>query len=120
MTDLAFLVFCVTMSVAAVLISLLASWALWVVLGDWRKPLFVLAFALLVAMPASAQSSLLTEVISARSRYPASMTAAQVGEMLNAVAWAHRAEGWGLLRKGAGNSCPLAGTFISCDILIHA
>jgi hypothetical protein len=48
------------------------------------------------------------------------MTGAQEADMLNAVAWKNRASGWGLLRKGSGNSCPLRDTYVSCDILIHA
>lgn len=74
---------------------------------------------LLAATPSFAQPSLLGDVIAERAKYPAQMTAAQVATMLNQVAWNHRLEGWGLLRKGAGNSCPIGGTFISCDILVH-
>jgi hypothetical protein len=37
---------------------------------------------------------------------------------LNEVAWIHRAEGWGLNAKPAGNNCPMAnGTLVACDIL---
>lgn len=79
----------------------------------------VLAFVLF-ASPALAQSSLLGDVAAERAKYGASMSPAQVAAMLNQVAWNHRNEGWGLLRKGAGNSCPLGSTFISCDILVHA
>lgn len=68
----------------------------------------------------SAQTPLLADLQAERARYGATMTSREVAGMLNAVAWKHRAEGWGLLRKGEGNSCPLNGTFISCDILIHA
>ena len=75
---------------------------------------------LLLASPAMAQSSLIGDVAAERAKYGASMSPAQVAAMLNQVAWNHRNEGWGLLRKGAGNSCPLGGTFISCDILVHA
>lgn len=74
---------------------------------------------LLVAAPAAAQTSLLGDVAAERSKYGPSMSPDQVASLLNTVAWNHRAEGWGLLRKGAGNSCPIAGTFVSCDILIH-
>lgn len=75
---------------------------------------------LLFASPAFAQSSLIGDVATERAKYGASMSPAQVAAMLNQIAWSHRAEGWGLLRKGSGNSCPLRDTFISCDILIHA
>lgn len=75
---------------------------------------------LLIAAPLLAQSSLIGDVAAERAKYSVSMTPSQVAAMLNQVAWNHRAEGWGLLRKGSGNSCPLRDTFISCDILIHA
>lgn len=84
-----------------------------------RKSFLILCL-LLLPSPGWAQASLLGDLQVARSHYGASMTSAQVAEMLNSVAWAHRAEGWGMLRKGSGNSCPLRDTFISCDILIHA
>lgn len=84
-----------------------------------KKLIGVWLFVLL-AGPAFAQTSLIGDIAAERAKYPASMTPAQVAQMLNAVAWSHRAEGWGLLRKGSGNSCPLNGTYISCDILIHA
>ncbi len=45
------------------------------------------------------------------------MTRAQAAEMLNTFAYTHA--GFGMLKKGSGNSCPLQGTFISCDILIY-
>src|SRR4051812_39983718 len=49
------------------------------------------------------------------------MSRPQVGELLNRVAWEHRAEGWGLLKKPGGNRCPSPQGFdISCDILVHA
>lgn len=78
------------------------------------------AALLLVAAPTLAQPSLLDDVRAERAKYGASLTPGQVAQMLNAVAWRHRAEGWGMLRKGSGNSCPLGDMFISCDILIHA
>ena len=75
---------------------------------------------LLFTAPAFAQTSLIGDVAVERAKYGAAMSPSQVAEMLNRVAWTHRADGWGLLRKGAGNSCPLRDTFISCDILVHA
>lgn len=81
----------------------------------------LITFALLAtATPAHAQSSLLGDVQAERAKYGPSMSRAEVASLLNAVAWRHRAEGWGLLRKGSGNSCPLGDTFISCDILVNA
>ena len=77
-------------------------------------------FLLTGVRPTLAQTSLLDDVRAERAKYGALMTPAQVAQMLNAVVWNHRSEGWGLLRKGSGNSCPLGQTFVSCDILIHA
>jgi len=82
--------------------------------------LFTLFACSLFLNTANAQTSLLADVQAERSTYPAHMERGQVADMLNAVAWKHRNEGWGLLRKGSGNSCPLKDTFISCDILVHA
>lgn len=84
------------------------------------KKVGLMLLALLWAVPLCAQSSLIGDVATERAKYGASMSPAQVAAMLNQIAWNHKAEGWGLLRKGSGNSCPLRDTFISCDILIHA
>ena len=55
-----------------------------------------------------------------RQWYPTPMTNDQLGELLNAVAWAHRAEGYGLLMKRTGANCqqPLTGALVSHDILM--
>jgi len=82
--------------------------------------LSALVVVLVCSVEAQAQPSLLADVQAERATYGASMTPAEVAAMLNAVAWKHRTEGWGLLRKGSGNSCPIAGTFVSCDILIDS
>ena len=74
----------------------------------------------LVAAPALAQQALLSAVQAERARYPTPMTPTQLGELLNMVAWTHRAEGWGLLAKPAGTTCPVHGRSIACDILVHA
>src|SRR5262245_55840501 len=75
---------------------------------------------LLLAAPVAAQNNLLTDLQAERAKYPdGPIPAATIAKILNAVAWAHRAEGWGMLQKGSGNSCPIAGTYVSCDILIH-
>lgn len=60
-------------------------------------------------------------LVTARQQYPTPMaTAAQVGELLNRVAWAYRAEGMKLLGKAAGANCPMPnGVPISCDYLVH-
>lgn len=55
-----------------------------------------------------------------RPLYPTPMSNAQLGEMLNQVAWLHRAEGYGLLYKPAGANCPQpqTGIKVSRDILM--
>jgi hypothetical protein len=82
--------------------------------------LLVALCLLLLPSSLAAQGSLLGDVQAERAKYGPSMTREQVAQLLNAVAWNHRLEGWGLLRKGSGNSCPLGDTFVSCDILVHA
>jgi len=49
------------------------------------------------------------------------LTPATAAELLNAVAWAHRAEGFGLLGKAGGDHCPqpFTGTPIACDYLVN-
>ncbi|MGH9312283.1 MAG: hypothetical protein ACRD1S_03695 [Vicinamibacterales bacterium] len=83
-----------------------------------------LSIALLLSLwaaPAFAQTSLLPTLVRIRSEYPTPWSSlAQIGEYLNRVAWEHRAEGWGLLRKTGGTRCPAPqGVEIACDILIH-
>jgi hypothetical protein len=70
---------------------------------------------------AYAQTSLLPTVQRFRAEYPTVMSEAQKAELLNRVAWQHRADGWGLLRKSAGARCPAPqGVDVACDILVHA
>jgi hypothetical protein len=54
-----------------------------------------------------------------RLAYPTPMRTDQLGDLLNAVAWIHRAEGYGVLKKPTGSRCPQpqTGTWISRDIL---
>jgi hypothetical protein len=86
-----------------------------------RKIPVALVFTLVWAMPLGGQTSLLPTLERIRPEYPTPMSPAQHGEYLNRVAWEHRAEGWGLLRKTAGNRCPAPhGVEVACDILIHA
>jgi hypothetical protein len=58
-----------------------------------------------------------------RAKFGAITDKAQLSEILNRVAWAHRADGWGLSTKTGGNRCPSpgteTGTEIACDILAH-
>lgn len=83
----------------------------------------VLAIAvLLVGLPAVAGAQRLpadvcTTLRAERARY-AVPTSAELAAILNAAAWARRADGWGLNAKPAGNSCPSpGGVAVACDIL---
>jgi hypothetical protein len=72
------------------------------------------------ATPARAQAVLLPTLQAFRAQYPTPMTHAQRAELLNRVAWQHRAEGWGLLEKSGGTRCPAPqGLDVACDILMH-
>lgn len=64
----------------------------------------------------------LDTLIELRKTYPTPMSNDQLGELLNAVAWKHRAEGYGLLAKPNGANClqPQTGTLVSRDILMLA
>ncbi len=56
-----------------------------------------------------------------RKSYEAPLSPTQLGQLLNAVAWAHRNAGWGLYRKpnGAHVPQPKTGIPISQDILVN-
>lgn len=55
-----------------------------------------------------------------RADYPTPMSSAQQAELLNRVAFQHRTEGWGLLRKLGGSRCPAPqGVDVACDILVN-
>src|SRR5687767_3084868 len=64
----------------------------------------------------------LDTLVALRKAYPTPMSNDQLGELLNAVAWQHRAEGYGLLAKPNGAHClqPRTGTLVSRDILMLA
>ena len=56
-----------------------------------------------------------------RPGYPTPMSTTDVGDLLNATACEHEAQGWRLLGKDFGNRCPVpGGQDISCDFLLHA
>ena len=64
--------------------------------------------------------SLEAEVRAERAKYPAVLTEDQPAKILNAVAWKHRALGWGLSVKKAGNRVPSPqGVDVAYDILHH-
>lgn len=87
-----------------------------------RRRLLSALFLLTIAAPAAAQTMPNRErvLIDLRNAYPARITQAQAGELLARLAFALRAEGFGLLRKSGGNSCPAPGVGpVSCDILLH-
>jgi hypothetical protein len=79
------------------------------------------AFIVLCATPAAAQNNLFADVERVRALYPPVMSEDQKAELLNHVAWLHRDEGWGLLRKDGGARCLAPqGVYIACDILVYA
>lgn len=81
--------------------------------------LLLAAWLSLLATPLAAQTPFDT-LTAERETYPTPMTKEQIGQMLNDTAWTHRVEGWGLLRKDAGNNCPSPpGPRISCDYLVN-
>jgi hypothetical protein len=85
------------------------------------KHILIGTMLLLSAAPALAQPNRLATVQRVRADYPTPMSPAQQAELLNRVAWEHRAEGWGLLIKTGGNRCPAPqGVDVACDILVHA
>lgn len=98
--------------------------------GGWLPPGLACAPASAPASapaptPAPAPSSaapavLLADVEAERAKIAGTPSKAQLGAMLNAIAWKHRAAGWGLSSKPGGNNCPMPdGTLIACDILQH-
>lgn len=70
--------------------------------------------------PPQEPASLIDDVRALRAGYPSTLSPAQLGELLNRVAWKNRAAGWGLLAKPGGNNCPApSGVLVGCDILFH-
>ncbi len=95
-------------------IAIVVRWLRFVLIGS----LPTIAVVLVCAVPAQAQPSLLADVTAERAKYGA-VTPANVAAILNAVAWRHRSDGWGLLEKTFGANCPAGRTSIACDILVH-
>jgi hypothetical protein len=80
----------------------------------------LLVCVLLTARGVAAQTSLLPDVQAERAKITdAHPSPAQLGTMLNAIAWKHRGDGWGLSRKTGGTKCPSIVGDIACDILHH-
>src|SRR6266513_363895 len=85
------------------------------------RPVVCVVASLLWAAPVLAQTSLLPTLERFRADYPPVMSEPQKAELLNRVAWEHRSEGWGLLKKTGGSRCPaLQGVDVACDILVYA
>ena len=95
-------------------IAVVVRWLRFALLGS----LPALMVVLVCVQPAQAQPSLLADVTAERARYGA-VTPSDVAAILNAVAWRHRSDGWGLLEKTFGANCPTGRTLIACDILVH-
>ena len=97
-------------------------WAIAVVVRRLRFAVLgslpALVVVLVCVQPAQAQPSLLADVTAERAKYGA-VTPSDVAAILNAVAWRHRSDGWGLLEKTFGANCPTGRTSIACDILVH-
>lgn len=64
-------------------------------------------------------ASLLDDVRAERAKYGASVSGANLGALLNAVAWKNRSSGWGLSRKDFGTQCASPVGQVACDILYH-
>ena len=65
--------------------------------------------------------SLLESVRDERAKYGTPLKNAEMGQLINAVAWKHRADGWGLAAKstGAHTKQPRTNRRISRDLLVH-
>jgi len=87
---------------------------------------FAQAFdAFLVKLPGGPSVAVKTPLETLRAlrpSYPRTLSGDQLGELLNAAAWAHRDQGYGLLSKPNGANCrqPWTGKAISKDILMLA
>lgn len=68
--------------------------------------------------PVSEPSSLISQVSAVRAQYGATLTSAELAQLLTTAASGN--SGWGLLRKTSGETCPSANGPVSCDILFHS
>jgi hypothetical protein len=69
--------------------------------------------------PQADPDSLFADVEAEWNKLGGNLSFEQKGELLNRVAWKHRAKGWGLSRKTGGHNCPSPVGQIACDILHH-
>lgn len=63
--------------------------------------------------------NILVDVVAERAKYGSTPTNAELGKMLNAIAWKNKDAGWGLSGKNFGEKCPSPAGEIACDILHH-
>lgn len=86
-----------------------------------RKWLLIVAVLLAAVVVEGRQSNLLGDVRAERAKYGPAPTQAEAVAILNAVAFKHKDEGWGLSRKDGGTNCrsPLFSHPVACDILHH-
>lgn len=84
---------------------------------------FVALCLVLLASIAHAQPNtdqIVADLKAERAKYGATLNDDQCAELVNAVAWKHRAEGWGLSGKAFGTHGTLSdGTQIAHDVLHH-
>lgn len=85
-----------------------------------RRFVFVPVTLLIAMAVPRAQQDPLTVLREERAKYGAQLDTAQAGALLDATA-SRLGNGWGLLRKNAGNNCPQPGTgvMVSCDWLVN-
>lgn len=69
--------------------------------------------------PGGQPTSLLSDLGDERLKYGNPMTDQEKGQIVNAVAWKNRTNGWGLSRKNFGTFCTTSGVQHACDILVH-
>lgn len=85
-----------------------------------RRLIPILALVVAFATPAAAQANLQADVAAERAKYGPQPTDDELCAILNAVAWKHRADGWGLSAKPWPTNCRRAdGVFVAHDILHH-
>jgi hypothetical protein len=81
----------------------------------------VLFLLMLPAVAAAQIPNHAADLAALRAQYPASMNGDQTGELMGRLAFKLRGEGFGLLRKDAGNNCAVKGlpVRVSCDWILY-